>query len=302
MKTTYFRYLPISSRDRDWGLYVTTAGYVRIPAGEVYPPHGHPAGYAFVWHKGRVLQEFQLHYIARGRGVFETDSFPQRQVDTGSCFLLFPGVWHRYKPDAATGWDEFWAGFSGDCAERLVQAGFFSPRNPLYKTGPEDSLLHQFTELIEVMRAEALGYQQVIASLTTLLLARLHASGRARVADGSHARTVVRQVKRILHGNLDRELDLPGLAEGLQVNYDWLRRVFRHHTGLPLHQYHLQLRISKAMHLLGNSECSIKEVAGQLGYEDQHYFSRVFKKKTGQTPAQWRSLSQGHGRRPAVPS
>lgn len=60
---TFFRYFPISDRDRLWGLYLTTAGESRIPPGSPYPPTGHPGGYHFDWRRGRNLREFQFVYI-----------------------------------------------------------------------------------------------------------------------------------------------------------------------------------------------------------------------------------------------
>ena len=45
---TFFRYFPVSERDRRWGLYLTTAGESRIPPGFEYPPAGHPGAYQFI--------------------------------------------------------------------------------------------------------------------------------------------------------------------------------------------------------------------------------------------------------------
>jgi AraC-like ligand binding domain len=46
-------------------------------------------------------------------------------VDAGQVIFLFPGVWHRYRPDEKTGWDEHWVGFDGDVARRWVRNNFF---------------------------------------------------------------------------------------------------------------------------------------------------------------------------------
>ena len=121
----FFRYLPVSPRDKAWGMHVTTAGYNRITPDMEYPPPGHPERYTFAWKSGRVLDEYQLHYFPRGGGFFESQG--QRKIEAGDFFLLFPGTWHRYTPCPETGWDEFWTGFQGDDADRLVKQGF-SPR------------------------------------------------------------------------------------------------------------------------------------------------------------------------------
>ncbi len=109
---SFSRYLPVSRRDERWGLYVTTAGQSRIPPQAAYPPSLHPRNYNFDWQHGRVLMDHQVVYISRGRGWFESHGTGRRRIESGDAFLLFPGLWHRYRPDRQTGWDEHWVGFS----------------------------------------------------------------------------------------------------------------------------------------------------------------------------------------------
>ena len=69
----YFRYIPVRQRDVQWGLYVTGAGCTFIPPGTPqYPPETHPELYHFRWETGRTLPEYQIIYIAKGEGRFES--------------------------------------------------------------------------------------------------------------------------------------------------------------------------------------------------------------------------------------
>ncbi|MFI5357053.1 MAG: AraC family transcriptional regulator, partial [Opitutales bacterium] len=69
---SFYRYFLADSKDRAWGIYATSAGYVDIGPGEAYPPAGHPKNYTFQWDDGRKLDEVQIHFLARGEGVFES--------------------------------------------------------------------------------------------------------------------------------------------------------------------------------------------------------------------------------------
>ena len=276
--------------DEDWGIYVTTAGYVKIAPGSTYPPPGHPKGYAFFWQHGRILHEFQLHYIPRGGGVFESETGGRKKIEAGNVFLLFPGEWHRYTARETTGWHEYWVGFGGQYATRLLRKGFLSPRTPVLRPREEHSLLDLFTGMIGEIRAERIGVSQILGATTALMLAIVHASARAGGSIDTHAEAVIRKAKALLHERLDQPIELKRVADELQVGYAWLRRNFRHHTGLALHQYHLQLRLNRATHLLSGTTVAIKAVAEQTGFEDAHYFSRIFKKKTGCNPEAWRRL------------
>jgi AraC-like DNA-binding protein len=290
---TFFRYLPAGPRDKAWGFYVTTAGYVKITPRMVYPPPGHPEHYALSWQQGRVLEEYQLHYFPRGSGIFESRPGGRRQIEAGDFFLLFPGTWHRYAPSAQTGWDEFWIGFNGDYADRLVQNGFFSPKRPVFKPHGEHGVLDLFSEIFIQLRAEPIGFMQVIAAQALQLLAGVLAGSKARRA-GTRAEQVIRQAKHELRNRLESDIDLHELARDLGVSYAWLRRAFRQYTGLPPHQYHLQLRLNKARQLLSDANCTVKEAAAQIGYPDEYYFSRLFKLKTGRSPQSWKRIALGH--------
>jgi hypothetical protein len=69
---TYFQYLPVSVQNIDWGLYLTAVGTESVPPGcEPYPSAIHPSMYYFTWEEGRVLPEYQLLYLARGRMIFD---------------------------------------------------------------------------------------------------------------------------------------------------------------------------------------------------------------------------------------
>lgn len=120
----FYRYFPVSERDREWGLFVTTTGETRSRPGEPYPPAGHSKGYSFQWRDGRVLHDFVVVYISRGSGWFESRYTRRQRLDAGSVFLLFPGVWHRYMPDPETGWDDHWVAFDGDLARRWAKNRF----------------------------------------------------------------------------------------------------------------------------------------------------------------------------------
>jgi AraC-like DNA-binding protein len=274
--------------DREWGAFVTDAGFTRIGPNSPYPPARHPEGYHFDWERGRVLQEFQVVYIPRGKGVFESEATGRREVPAGSVYLLFPGVWHRYAPEKETGWDEYWAGFDGEIPRRLLKKGFLTPQTALVEFGEDESLLEIFLQLIELVRADAVGSQQIGGALVLQILARLHAFGLLRKAGPEEADPIIRRAKCLLLENVDRSVSMEEIARELHVGYSRFRHMFRYGTGLSPAQYHLQLRIKRAAQLLEGSPLSVKEVAGRTGFDSASYFSRLFRKKMGLSPEQWR--------------
>ena len=86
-----FKYLIVNDMDQKFGLWVNTVGFQSIQPNSPYPLKDHPSGYFFNAQKGRVLREYQLVYITKGRGLFASDSTPEKQVCKGRLMVLFPG-------------------------------------------------------------------------------------------------------------------------------------------------------------------------------------------------------------------
>ncbi len=286
---TFFRYFPVSERDKRWGLWLTTAGESHIPPESDYPPKGHPGGYSFDWSHGRTIRELQIVYISAGKGVLETPKGRLHPIESGDAFLLFPGVWHSYRPDRAVGWNEHWVGCDGPILRSIVKNGFVEPRRPVVTTRHEEMLLSAFSSVIESVRVNRPALQQVMASATLYILSLLYSAQQAREERGATITSAIQQAMNRMAKESGRdEVNLESIANDLNVSYTWFRRMFALHTGLSPHQYRMQLRIGRARTLLTETNMTVKEVAYNSGFGSDHYFCRLFKAKTGMSPEQWR--------------
>jgi AraC-like DNA-binding protein len=291
--TSFYRYFPISRRDRNWGLYVTTAGEGRIASHTPYPPSGHPKGYAFDWQHGRILDEFTLVYISGGRGKFESPNF-SGPIRPGYTFLLFPGVWHRYAPDPETGWHEHWIGFDGELARNWLRHRFISKAKPVLNINAEDTVLATFTRIMQSIRGNRPALQQILAGATANLVGLFYSAQQAQpAAEAQSPNAIELAITRIQNEYAD-DLNMKALAQELGVSYSWFRSTFTAHTGLSPHQYLIEFRIVRARGLLRETELPVKEIAMQTGFEDEHYFSRLFRQKLNLSPSQWRGRSRRH--------
>jgi AraC-like DNA-binding protein len=81
------------------------------------------------------------------------------------------------------------------------------------------------------------------------------------------------------------------LSERLGVSKSHLVRTFTAAVGVPPGKYLVRVRIEAAMRLLLHREYSLEVIASLCGFSGANYLCRVFKKETGQTPAQWRALA-----------
>jgi len=291
MKST-FKYFAISERDKNWGMYVLNCGITHFNGDAQFPPGGHPQHHTFRWEYGRVLQEYQIIYLIKGNGLFESQSIQQRQIHAGEMVLLFPNEWHRYKP-LGPGWHTYWAGFDGTSAQHLEKQQFFSRNNPIMSIGYQEHIVRAFTDLVKAGHEERGGHQQIMAGLLTKILGYTSALQHRQKFQRSNQEEIVRHAQILLVESIEKQIPIEDVAKALGLGYSYFRQLFKAYTGLAPGQYLIQLRLEKSKELLANSELPIKHIADQSGFESVHYFSRLFKQKSGVTPGGYRKMAKG---------
>ena len=105
--------------------------------------------------------------------------------------------------------------------------------------------------------------------------------------------TPIQKAIILIEGNLSSDLSLARLARELNVNSSYLSTLFKKETGSTVTDYITDRRISHAKHLLKSSRLQVQTVGQLCGFEDVHYFSKVFKRLAGYTPKQYRQNHMG---------
>ena len=89
--------------------------------------------------------------------------------------------------------------------------------------------------------------------------------------------------------NYAKQLDLTILANIVSMNYTYFSGMFKKRTGMNVTTYLHKIRIRKAKELLANTDEKINEIAHAIGYHDERYFTKIFKRYENMTPSEYRS-------------
>lgn len=230
-----------------------------------------------------------IQFCGRDQGKEQFLEEVEQAMDMGyKNFLLLTGEWHRFQPDIDTGWDEHWVEFDGEQARRIMSNPAFSPKQPVHSIGADEPILALFIEISEATQTQPPGFEQIIATQASQIVARLlvrlqYSSPAARDMESRIRRACLHILQ-----NAEQMIDTPQLSRDLGISHSAFRNHFKQITGLPPGQYQIHIRLNKARRLLRNSTLSIQEIAEQLGFESIYYFSRLFKKKTGCSPLAYR--------------
>ena len=202
-----------------------------------------------------------------------------QQLKKDSFLIIEPGTTYRYHID--NGFiNYYWLHFTGSYAGKLLAHCGLEP-NRVYQGAFETELRDLFEQIFReyIFRQP---YSQV--NLTGLLMQTLTQLSRSRQHTAPRPMASIQYING--HYNQMLELDALAAMEGLRESQ--YRTVFKKATGLTPKEYITRQRINAACMYLQRYPLSVKEVAFRVGYRDPLYFSKVFKKVTGQPPEHYR--------------
>ena len=226
--------------------------------------------------------ELELYHTDSGVSYVDGNAYPVRR---GMLLCACPGqVRYSQLPIRSS---YIWVAPEGDVAWVLEQLPLCT-----YIDSPEttEQLLGLFTRLHSAMNGgspEPEGLLERNRLLLELLLLCLKRSrGQEQRPVHSH---LIREVYRYMDEHFCESCTLGNIAEHIHLSANHLHTIFLRSEGMTPYEYVTRKRIERAKTLILEGESSLAQIALETGFCSQSHFAAVFKKATGQTPAQYRS-------------
>lgn len=231
--------------------------------------------------------DFYLQYLVAGEmEVWQGDGEERLLMSPGQAVISPPHTPYRYAPPFHSGEVRYyWIHFSGSRAEELVaQCGL--PGGSLLSPGLDESLERLYNELFQTFLRRDNCSEDLAAAHLTAILVTLGRRAADRAGEGGDRR-ITRALAHI-HSHYADPLTVESLAALEHLSASRFRTVFRDSTGLSPRDYITVLRLNHARQLMAQTELTIGEIAAQVGYPDQLYFSRVFSGRFDCSPTKYR--------------
>ena len=103
---------------------------------------------------------------------------------------------------------------------------------------------------------------------------------------------VVERATHYFNENYNQPINVEKYAEEHNFTPSWFIQNFKQVTKVTPMQYIMSLRINNAMNMLDTTKYNVTQIAMAVGYDNSHYFSRLFKKYTGMTPLEYRNRNK----------
>ncbi len=135
---------------------------------------------------------------------------------------------------------------------------------------------------------------QIYSQLTSLLALIMEESWHPENQESISAqKRDMLEIKDYIDSHYTEKITLESLASTFYISKHYLARCFKEQCGMTVVNYIQQVRITRAKHLLRFSEESVEVIADTCGINDANYFSRVFRKVEGMSPAEYRRSWKG---------
>ena len=230
------------------------------------------------------IEENILIYCSEGKGHIFIGS--QEYVLDENEALCIPSCRpHRYFADEKEPWSILWVHFKGtDTAHYPIQdckvIKFLSPH--------ATSRMHYLFDLLfRVLQANyTLGNFIYISNVLNLILSEVY--DREKQSTNEQNRHIT-NIIRYMSQNLDKRLTLCDLEETFELSRSYLNAIFQKATQRSPLDFFINMKIRAACTMLRTTDMYVYEVAQKLGYNDQYYFSRIFKSIVGVPPKEYKN-------------
>ena len=258
-------------------------------------------------HGKRILDTFVLIlgdlgtlYIKQGDKEFE--------ISTNQYLLLFPGMQHLGYKASQGHLSYYWCHFKIQQdnyriynQEELSHQLYFSKNSSMFSNDhyviPETGDLNHSKREVLLYRQlldayERSSYSEYLAHYALSLLAmEITADFVSGYALGLESSTYkhITEIMEWIRVNRTENLSVTKVAEAFNYNPNYLSGAFKKHTGVSLLDYITRTKIDFSKSLLLSSKDTVKNIANHVGFEDEKYFMKVFKRMESVTPSQYRN-------------
>lgn len=242
----------------------------------------------FQWGPG-VRDHYLIHHVLHGRGRFEIRG-KTYDLKKGDTFLIYPNTEACYRADDDDPWEYTWVGFAGTDAFYLLNHTDFSEDSPV---------LEQVSLSVEIERkikrvyeaqgntfCDAVSMTGELYSMIAMLMENSSPETKQRNLQTDRVERAVRYIEE----HYSYPITIEDIAGYTGVCRSHLYRMFRKVLQKSPKDYLEEYRIRQACQLLGETGLPITTIAHSVGYEDNLYFSKAFKKNVGKTPSDYRKI------------
>lgn len=227
-------------------------------------------------------EEGCIEYIISGSGTVKTRG-KVFYAAKGDSYFLKPDDDHEYYSSADDPWVKIWINISGTLVHALTDCYSLNDHTVFHcNSQPYIAKIHQ------ELQNKTLSPNDII-SKCSLYFHELIQFLASSIESSSVASPEAKILKDFIDTNIYSVITVEELSRLIFKSPSQTIRLFKKYYNTTPYEYHMNNRLKTAATLLRNTNFSVKEIAYKLNFCDEHYFSTLFKNKTGKKPTELRT-------------
>lgn len=236
----------------------------------------------------RDLGHHAVAFVLRGEGIYEDENQTRCKVGPGSLIFTFSGLRQYYRPNPGTEWTEFYLVFDGPMVDVWENFGLLDKKIPVISgLLPAETWSQRFESVLGP--GGILGSSPPLVEMSRLQVLLTEAVCRRPDRNQDQNEQWVKRAKDLLETPLHHEAPISNVATTMGMASHTFRRKFGRLTGQSPARCRTLRMIDRACELMQTTTLLDKQIAKELGFCDEFYFSRRFKEITGKSPRDFRA-------------
>ena len=232
--------------------------------------------------RAKNLEIFTMEYVISGQGHIEVNG-KTYTVEAGDSYMLPYNQSLRYYSDKDNPWRKIW--FNAHGSFLTETAHIFGLDNKIVFSGI--NTLGYFEKILKICENKDLSAERRnlhCAPIFTELIVFISNS----INKNHNFSDEAMKLKQYIDSHTEEIISIKTLSKLIFRSESQTIRIFKKNFNNTPYDYLLDCKMKTAKTLILNTNLSIKEIAYRLGFSDEHYFSGIFRKKTGLSPTEYR--------------
>ena len=236
-----------------------------------------------------LRDNYIVHFVISGKGRYTVNDTTHHLAE-GDFFLIRPNELVDYEADVQDPWEYYWIGFSGTKVKEILHTNGIGAKDYIGQVGAQKELQGKFAYFMEsdfFDDAKKLANQALFYDIFSFF--KIHNENMEMGVRISRTKKYSEAFLLYVGNNYYREdLTIEEIAKSMYLHPAYFSQVIKEELGLTALKYLNLYRMNKASQLLKTTELSVEQIAGAVGYQNRHSFTRAFKNRFQISPTQYK--------------
>lgn len=225
-------------------------------------------------------KHYIFEYVISGKGyIFISGAW--HTINAGDMYIVGKNDARNFYSDSNDPMHKIWCSFASDYIDSMLLN--YGISSGVYKANVKEL----FNNIYEISKSNLPEKEKMIK-----VADNIHKIILAIAESKDTSPTLFTQIENELISSVYTTVDLNKLAKRLFISRAHLIRIFKQYKGITPYQFLLNEKIKTAKALLATTEMSVKSISEKLCFADEHYFSHLFKQKTGLSPLKYKATKK----------